>query len=143
MTITQEERLAILQEVSQSWLDLLKTIRSLSDADLVGPNTAGQWSVKDVMGHITFWERHSLENIKAVEAGQEPDAIEDFETANIIAAQEMSSLSLDEIRTRFESTHDELMGALETTSLLTRDRIEGSTFGHYAEHAADIRAIKV
>jgi uncharacterized protein (TIGR03083 family) len=142
MTITQEERLSILQEVSHSWLDLLRALRKLSDADLIRPNTVGQWSVKDVMGHVTFWERHLLENIQAVEAGHEPDEIEDFETANLIAAREMAPLSLDDIRARFDSTHDELMQALETTPLLARDRIEGATFGHYDEHAADIRAIK-
>lgn len=143
MTITQQERLDILQEVSRSWLDLLKAIRSLSDADLVKPNTIGQWSGKDVMGHITFWERHMLDGIKTAEAGQEPDEIEDFETANLIAAKEMSSLSLDEIRARFNDTHDALMQALETTPLLTtRDDIAGTTFDHYAEHAADIRAIR-
>jgi len=142
MTITQQERLDILQEVSRSWLDLLKAIRSLSDADLVKPNTIGQWSGKDVMGHITFWERHLLDGIEAVEVGEEPDPIEDFETANLIAAREMSPLSLDEIRARFDATHDELMQALETTPMLTRDRIEDATFGHYAEHAADIRAIR-
>jgi uncharacterized damage-inducible protein DinB len=142
MTITQQERLAILQEISQGWLDLLKAIRPLSDAALVKPNAVGQWSVKDVMGHITFWESHLLQNIRAVEAGEEPDKIEDFETANQLAAQEMSSRSLDEIRSRFDATHDELMQALETTPLLTRERVEGSTYGHYAEHIADIRAIR-
>ena len=142
MTITLQERLDILQEISGSWLDLLKAIRSLSDADLVRPNTIGQWSGKDVMGHITFWERHLLDGITTAEAGQNPDEIDDFETANLIAAKEMSSLSLDEIRARFNDTHDALMQALETTPLLTRDRVEGSTFGHYAEHAADFRAIK-
>jgi uncharacterized protein (TIGR03083 family) len=142
MTITQEERLDILQEVSHSWLDLLRALRTLSDADLTRSNTVGQWSIKDVMGHVTFWERHLLDGIKAVEAGQEPDLIDDFETANLIAAKEMAPLSLDEIRARFDSTHDELMQVLETTPLLTRDRIEGATFGHYDEHAADIRAIK-
>ena len=142
MTITQQERLDILHEVSHSWLDLLRAIRPLSDAELTKPNTVGQWSGKDMMGHITFWERYALDNIKAVEAGLEPDVIEDFEAANLIAAKEMSSLSLAEVRARFEATHDELMQALETTPLLTRDRIEGATFGHYAEHAADFRAIK-
>jgi hypothetical protein len=143
MTITQEERLDILQEVSRSWLDLLKAIRLRSNADLVKPNTIGQWSGKDVMGHITFWERHMLDGIKAAEAGQEPAEIEDFETANLIAAKEMSRLSLDEIRARFNDTHDELMQALEITPLLTtRDDIAGTTFDHYAEHAADIRAIR-
>lgn len=142
MTITQQERLSILQEISAGWLDLNKAIRSLSDADLLRPNTVGQWSGKDLLGHITFWERHSLDTIKAVEAGRQPEAIDDFETANLIAAQEMSHYSLDEIRTRFEETHNALMQALETTPMLTRDGAEGSTFGHYAEHLADLKAIK-
>ncbi|HVX29903.1 MAG TPA: maleylpyruvate isomerase N-terminal domain-containing protein [Nitrolancea sp.] len=142
MTITQQERLSILQEISASWLDLLKAIRALSDAELLKPNTVGQWSGKDLMGHITFWERHALDTIEAEEAGREPDLIDDFETANLIAAKEMANLSLDEIRTRFNDTHNALMQALETTPLLTRDRVEGSTFGHYAEHVDDFRAIK-
>jgi len=142
MTITQDDRLLILQDVSKAWLDLLKATRQLSDEQLLAPGTVGEWSAKDVMGHVSFWEQHLIDNIFALDAGNEPEAIEDFEAANLEAAAEAEILTLDEIREQFIDTHEELMLLLERTSSLSRDLIGEVTYGHYTEHAADIRAAK-
>jgi uncharacterized damage-inducible protein DinB len=142
MTMTLDDRLLILQDVSKAWLDLLKATRQLSDEQLLAPGTVGVWSVKDVMGHVSFWEQHLIDTIIALDAGNESDGIEDFEAANLEAAAEAESLTLGEIREEFASTHEELMLHLEQTPSLSRDLIEGATYGHYIEHTADIRAAK-
>ena len=46
MALPTDERLDILQSVSSSWLELVKTIRKLSDAEIVKPGTVDEWSVK-------------------------------------------------------------------------------------------------
>lgn len=140
MAVTTQERLEILQDVSQSWLDLLKAIRGLNNDQLVKPATAGDWSVKDVMAHITFWESRMIDRIALLECGETPPETTDFETINQEEAAKSRLVSLDEVRAQFDSTHDRLMSQLEVTPLLSRDLVEGNTYGHYNEHLADIHA---
>ncbi|HEX3722923.1 MAG TPA: maleylpyruvate isomerase N-terminal domain-containing protein [Nitrolancea sp.] len=142
MPISQEERLSILQDVSAAWLELVKAIRPLSNEALIAPNAVGEWSVKDVMGHIAFWEQKLIDEIVATEAGEESEDFEDVEGINLQATEEMAQLSLAEIRDQFDSTHEELMQLLEKTPVLSRDLVDGDTYNHYPEHAAGIRAIK-
>jgi|SRR6185312_3523863 len=142
MTLTQEDRLEILQDVARTWLDLLKAVRQLNDAQIQAPGTVGDWSVKDVMGHISFWEQHLIDIIEAVDAGNEPERYEEFETVNHDAVAEMADMSLEEIREQFMTTHDELMQLLERTPSLSRELVAGNTYDHYSEHSAAIRAAK-
>ena len=142
MTITEDERLSILQDVSKAWLDLLKATRQLSDEQILAPGTVGEWSVKDVMAHMSFWEQTVIDTIVALDAGNEPDYIDGFEDENLAAVAEAADLTLDEIRDQFSETHDELMLLLESTPSLSRELIADETYSHYIEHTADIRAAK-
>jgi hypothetical protein len=140
MPVSTEERLDILQDVSKSWLELVKTIRKLSDDQIVKPETAGEWSVKDVMAHITFWEGRLIHYVGILEQGGTPPDSSDFETVNREEATRSRSASLDEVKAQFDEMHDQLMKLLEVTPVISRDLIAGNTYDHYNEHLADIRA---
>ncbi|GIK43035.1 MAG: hypothetical protein BroJett011_68680 [Chloroflexota bacterium] len=51
---------AVEADLAQERAAFLAAIEGLSEADLVERNAAGTWSVKDVVGHITDWERLML-----------------------------------------------------------------------------------
>ncbi len=140
MAVSTQERLDILQEISKSWLELTKTITGLSDEQILKPGAAGDWSVKDIMAHITFWDGQLLEELKLLDRGETPPEITDFEAVNQEEAAKSRSASLMDVRANFYSIHEQVMNLLEATPHLSRDLVEGSTVEHYGEHAADIRA---
>lgn len=141
MTVSTEERLDILQDVSKSWLELVKAIRKLSDDQMTKLAAAGEWSVKDIMAHITFWESRLIHDAGVLEQGGTPPEISDFETVNREEASRSRGASLDEIKAQFDLTHDQLMAVLEVTPVISRDLIAGNTYDHYDEHLATIRSV--
>jgi hypothetical protein len=138
MAVSTQERLDILQDVSKSWLELVKTIKALNDEQILKPAAVDDWSVKDIMAHITFWESRLIHNIGLLERGEEPPESGDFESINQQEATRSRSASLDDVRAQFDAMHDQMMGMLEGTSHISRDLVAGNTYEHYDEHRADI-----
>jgi len=139
MAVSTQERLDILQDISKSWLELVKTIRGLSDEQIVKPDTVGEWSVKDIMAHITFWESRLIHDVGLLERGEHPVESSDYESINQQEATRSRSASLDDVRAQFDATHDQVMGMLEGTSHISRELVAAGTYEHYDEHRADIR----
>ena len=57
----------MLEKLAREWDALLETLGRVPEGALEAAGVAGEWSVKDVLGHITTWEE---ETIKAAEAGR-------------------------------------------------------------------------
>ncbi len=140
MALSTDERLDILQAISNSWLELVKTIRKLSDAQIVQPDTVGEWSVKDIMAHITFWEGRLIHQIGLIERGETPPETDDFESINQEQATRSRGANLDDVKAQFDAMHDQVMALLEATPVMTREMVAGNTYEHYDEHLADIKA---
>ena len=142
MTISTQERLAILRDIAESWLELRKALLGLSEHELVEPNTVGTWSFKDLMAHITAWERLLIERIRAMEEGRDTAELDeaelDVDGFNAEAVRRQAQKPIDEVREEFDRTHAELMQLLETTPVLTRDLVAGDTYEHYREHLKDV-----
>lgn len=139
MAVSTQERLDILQDISKSWLELVKAIRGLNDQQIVKPATVDQWSVKDIMAHITFWESRLIHDIGLLERGEQPAESSDYESINQEESTRSREASLDDVRAQFDAMHDQVMGMLEGTSHISRELVAGNTYEHYDEHLADIR----
>ncbi|MGA7670415.1 MAG: maleylpyruvate isomerase N-terminal domain-containing protein [Nitrolancea sp.] len=139
MAVNTQERLDILQDVSKSWLELVKAVRGLSDEQVTKPASVDQWSVKDIMAHVTFWESRLIHDIGLLERGETPPEESDFESINQEESTRSRAASLDDVRAQFDAMHDQMMGMLEGTSHLSRELVAGNTYEHYDEHLADIR----
>ncbi len=139
MTVTTQERLDILQDISKSWLELVKAIRPMTSEQMETPDRVGEWSIKDIMAHITFWESRLIHNIGILEQGGTPPSTDDFERLNREDVTRSRKASLDDVKAQFDETHDQVMAMLENTSVLSRELVAESTYEHYDEHLADIR----
>src|SRR5437588_10756009 len=103
---TRDEALATLAE-GQSALD--RWLAPLSDEELVRPATigGGDWSAKDLLGHIAFWEELAIGALADWRDGRKP-SIEDIfagGAASIDAAnarnQDLTARqTVDEVRAR-------------------------------------------
>ena len=139
MPVSQQERLEILQDISRDWLELMRAIRGLPDPAFTRPGVVGNWSIKDVLAHVSAWERELIEHVAAEEHGDEY-VMPDVDQFNAEQAELDADRTLDDVRDELEETHTELMAILEETPVLSRDLVKSDTYLHYADHAGQITA---
>src|SRR5688572_5119510 len=88
------ELTALIRETSTR-MELL--IAQLSVAEINQPGAVGVWSVKDVLAHIAYWERYTVNIVQAAARGETPDLVADDETernnASVVAQYYQRSLA--------------------------------------------------
>lgn len=120
-------------------------------------------SVKDLLAHITFWERSLLDRLEAAAAGRDVAALfydidADVDAINARVHAQHHSQSWDVLNFDFEEVHRRMMDAVERLSetelfdparapaiigidtYTVAERISAETAEHFAEHAVEIRA---
>ena len=115
------------------------------------PGVAGQWSVRDVLAHITTWEEEVLKAITLILEGKSlPRYSTTYGGIDAFNAREQArkrGLSLDHVNGELAATHRRLLAFLAdiperdsaTEKRLLR-RIRLDTYGHYREHTDQITA---
>ena len=148
MAISRNQRLKMLKEVSAAFLQLRKTISSLSEEQLTRPGTAGIWSGKDVISHIADWESVLAQVLRDRNEGKQERwptggstgvSIDTWNEAQVVARADWS---LGEVMEYFEQTHDDLMELLETLPEIDPDEVYEYTRDHYARHYDDLAAAR-
>lgn len=91
----------------------------LTDEQLTRPATigGGDWSAKDLIGHIASWEGYTLEALQEWRRGERPwveDVFTNAETdrVNDEAVERSHPISLEEIQARAEQHHHDLVAAI-------------------------------
>ena len=134
-----------LAKIDRSWTALIDGIDGVPADRMEEPGVVGEWSVKDVMGHIAYWEAQAMENIHRRAAG-EPAREVDWQAINEREATAIRARPLDAVKTELFQTHQHLLDLLRTlppTDPITTDVcafVSGDTYEHYDEHGAEIRA---
>lgn len=112
--VTRQEALATLAE-GQARLDAL--MAGLSDPELAAPATigGGEWSAKDLIGHVAFWEELALESIESWRRGERPrveDAFADqggVDRANEETFERKREWPLEQVRSEASTTYRRLV----------------------------------
>lgn len=143
---SEDEIAVALRRLEQSWGALIDALRGIPDERLVEPDAIGTWSVKDVMGHVAFWDEQALLAAERHLAGGEPVEGGDWEGMNERQAAARSDRSAAEQRAGMERAHELIVALLESRPPLDPAAIglcgclEEDTYQHYDEHARDILA---
>jgi len=121
----------------------------MPEAALLEPGVAGDWSVKDVLAHVSTWEEEALAHLPAIAAGRPPPryaASGGIDAFNARTAERMRGLSLAEVRRLLEASHRRLIEYVRSMpeDQVARDtrlrrRLRLDTYGHYRLHADAIR----
>lgn len=144
--------------VLQTGHDQLRAaIDALSDDELALP-AQGEWTRRDVVAHIEWWERHSTGVIAAAREGRDPfrrDVPFDLDARNEQVFRENQGRSAADVRAGEAAAWDELRRALEEVDeadLLDPARfawadgealveiVRGDTDRHWAEHLPHLRS---
>ena len=125
---------------------------------MTAPGAVGDWSVKDLLAHLIFWEQAPVRALRAEasgEPGQLPPDDEGVDRLNARAVAERRERPPAEVLTEFERSYHELLEVVEPLSdedLNDPGRyawtggkplwriIAGESYLHYREHDEELRA---
>lgn len=151
-------RKELIHILESAQADLEQVIAGLDEGELTRPGVVGEWSVKDILAHIVFWESRVTAWAEGIRTGEKPppppisgEITEDQE--NQIIYEQNRDRPLPEVLDDWRSTHRQVLQDVETMSeadLFERKVpwLEGNTFAeampgnsyeHLRHHAQDIR----
>jgi hypothetical protein len=101
------------------------------------PGVCGAWSLKDLMGHLAFWDSIVADRLSAKKAGHSGQLdTRSFDVINAEAAAVRDDLSWDEIQHELAETHRRLLPLLTDPGEVDDYKI----YMHWREHGAQIEA---
>jgi hypothetical protein len=74
------KRSQALARLDDAWTEFEQSFAGLSAAQLVIPGVTGQWSVRDIIAHVTWWEEEALKHLPLVRRADDGAATESLAT---------------------------------------------------------------
>ena len=118
---SREEALDVLERGHGATFALLA---ELSEEQMTLPDAigGGEWSAKDLVGHLAFWEELSLQALEEFRRGERPrvedifdsDEAVDRENADDVARK--PAMPWTQVRDAAQATHGSLVGAIRAMS---------------------------
>ena len=147
---TADERDAALRaardRIETSRRNLQDALAGIPGSRMTEPDASGEWSVKDLLGHIAFWDEQAVLLAERRAAGEEAQEL-DRRVVNEPEAAARAGGSLARVRDEFERAHAAVRRDLELaarldppTTLGVCGCFQGGTHEHDDERAAEIRA---
>jgi hypothetical protein len=141
----------MLERLAQGWDDFRAAYEGLSDEALLAAGADGEWSVRDLIAHVTWWEEEALAHLPGMLAGGRAPRYADthggLNAFNAAMAEARKDQSLPDVKHQAETVHAELIAFVRTipADQLAREtpvrrRLRWDAYGHYVLHAAAIRA---
>jgi len=134
--------------LQESRKELASAIQGLPEDRMTVP-LAGDWSVKDFMGHIASWDEFTVSDLKRIARGRLPclaafrEAEVDSWNAFLIRPRKL--FPLPQIRAEFEEARAEMVAALKDLpeGLLAQGQMVRNIFvimtNHEKDHARQLR----
>jgi hypothetical protein len=140
-------RQQLLQKLDQAWAEFKASYAGLSDTQMTTPGVSGDWSVKDILAHVTWWEAEALKHLPLIiEGGRPPRYTTHYggiDAFNALMTERKQNLSLTDILHQQKETHHQLsQGVPEeqfTRETRFRHRLRLDTYSHYPLHTKAIR----
>lgn len=139
----------LLKKIDTPWAALRASYAGLSEAQLAQPGVTGDWSVIDILAHVSAWENEALTHLPHILEGKRPPKYSDLyggiDAFNALKVRQSRAVSPAEVLTRVEATHRQLVDYLESapaeqlaTETRFRRRIRLDTYSHYPIHTQAI-----
>ena len=155
----QMDKTRILDEMRAKYAALEEILTPLDETLMATAGVNGDWSIKDIMAHITSWHHRLLVWLRAASRNEEPaisgpDSDEEMDRLNEQFYEENKSRSLDDVLADFRTTYLQILDMVQTLDNedLTNPHkfawtkgnplwylVAGDTYEHYLEHLQQIK----
>jgi hypothetical protein len=144
------KREQLLARLDAAWRAFQASYAGLPEARLTEPGVAGDWSVKDVIAHVTTWEEEALAHLPTILAAGAPPRYATkyggLDAFNALTAARWREAPLADVLRRQDETHRRLLEFIEqgpedqfATETRFRRRLRLDTYSHYPLHTEMIR----
>lgn len=141
----------VLAKLEQAWNSFRESYAGLSGEQLLQPGVVEDWSVKDLIAHVSWWEEESLKHLPHILEGKRPPRYSvlygGIDAFNAKMTELKRSQTLDEVLRQADETHRRLLKYLAgvpedvfVRETRFRRRLRLDTYSHYPIHTAAIRA---
>ena len=163
---TRDEAISTLDGLHH---DVLRLLAKVPEGEHATPGLGGgDWSVKDLLGHLAFWEELAVQAVEAWQMGERPrveayfaEGSDGIDRANAANQERKAAWDYEEVRADADATHATLLGLIrdmsdeewrgkapyETERRDTMVSMLGSIvgapktpFGHASAHMADLES---
>jgi hypothetical protein len=154
--IEPHPKAGLLERIHAEHASLEALLAQLDEDQMTQPAVVGGWSIKDILAHITAWEKCMLQWMAETRQGlipRLPASKHDLHRWNVRFYQQNQARSLADVLAEFYRSYQEVLHWIaETPEEELVKEIHGAwpkgplwqgiadnTWGHYKEHAASIR----
>ncbi len=113
------DRARLLKRLEKAWDRLRESYAGLSDAQLMEPGVTGEWSVRDIIAHVTTWEEEALKHLGSILEGRRPPRYSvmygGIDAFNARMTAEKAGLALSEILRRRDEVHQRIIEVIRRT----------------------------
>ena len=152
-------RRELMGELEREWAKVERICAGLSETDMLTPGVGGEWSVKDILCHISAWEKYLLDRLGMVMTGHKPlyavmTSWDDVHRFNAQVYAENKDRPLSSVVIEFRSLYRGVMTVIEALGddllnqpytydfpddgLTVLQLIRANTYEHYREHCIAI-----
>jgi hypothetical protein len=140
----------LLKQLDKAWAAIKESYAGLSDALMMEPGVTGDWSVKDILAHITTWEEEAMKYLPLIIKGERPPRYSvmygGINRFNAQMTEQKRALPLSDVLKQLDETHRRLIESIHqapqdqfTRETRFRHRLRVDTYSHYPKHARAIR----
>ena len=146
---TLMNRQQLLKRLDKAWAAFKASYDGLSGAQLTEPGVTGEWSVKDLITHVTWWEEEALQYLPLILRDGRPPRYSTkyggIDAFNAQMTEQKRGLSLSAVLRHMDETHRRLIDYIQsapeeqfTRETRFRHRLRLDTYSHYPKHAQAI-----
>ena len=140
----------LIKQIDTTLQEFIASYAGLTEDQMKEPGVCADWSVRDLIAHVTWWDQEALDHLPMILEGHRPPKYSvtyegGMDGFNALMTEQKRHLTLDEVQQEFESTHAALVDYILNqpperifAQPLFRRRLKLDTFGHYPIHKADI-----
>ena len=151
--ITHMSGTDLLEKVKQDRAEFATLWDGLSETQVTQrPGPQSDWSVKDLIAHIVWWENYMVDRIGRIIAGTDKSVNRDLDETNAEVFEENKDRALDGVLADFDNNIQRLesfIAGLSDEQINDPDAVDyggrqllkfiiSDTFGHYGTHRPDL-----
>jgi hypothetical protein len=144
------DRQQLLKRLDKAWREFQESHAGLSEVQLMESGVTGNWSVRDILAHVTTWEEEALKHLPLVLKGGRPPRYSvkygGINAFNALMTEQKKHLSLSQVLQQMQNTHKQLINYIKSVpethfheETRFRHRLRLDTYSHYSIHTRAIR----